>query len=286
MRRGVSARAHHELVVFGAARTVGWAVRNAPALSAALLVLMASVSSALAAEIESDRPELTESAKLVPRGAVQLETGLEYSRERQAGQPTEKTFGIGGDLRIGLGRDVELNVGWQPLVRVRGSQDDTGVGDVTLGVRYRFVEGFEDVLWPPHIAVKVFTKLPGAGEPIGTGRPDFGALLLASLELPYDFELEVNLGAAAIGQTRPNGYLAQGIATASLSRDLTSSLVGFLELLFTTRDERGTRGQFAVNAGLVHRLTSSFAIDAGVQTSLVGQGADVVVRTGVSVLWR
>ena len=183
-------------------------MRNAPAVSAALLVLMASVSSALAAEIESDRPELTESAKLVPRGAVQLETGLEYSRERQAGQPTEKTFGIGGDLRIGLGRDVELNVGWQPLVRVRGSQDDTGVGDVTLGVRYRFVEG----------------------------------LLLASLELPYDFELEVNLGAAAIGQTRPNGYLAQGIATASLSRDLTSSLVGFLELLFTTRDERGARG--------------------------------------------
>ena len=208
MRRGVSARALHELVVFGAARTVGWAVRNAPALAAALLVLMASVSSALAAEIESDRPELTESAKLVPRGAVQLETGLEYSRERQAGQPTEKTFGIGGDLRIGLGSGVELNVGWQPLVRVRGSQDDTGVGDVTLGVRYRFVEG----------------------------------LLLASLELPYDFEQEVNLGAAAIGQTRPNGYLAQGIATASLSRDLTSSLVGFLELLFTTRDERGARG--------------------------------------------
>jgi hypothetical protein len=286
MRRRVSARAHHDLVVFGAAGTVGWAVRNAPALSGALVLLIASVASALAAEIEPDRPELTESAKLVPRGAVQLETGLEYSRERQGGQPTEKTFALEADLRIGLGRDVELNLGWQPLVRVRGSQDDTGVGDVTLGVRYRFVEGFEDVLWPPHIAVKVFAKLPASGEPIGTGRPDFGALLLASFELPGDFELEVNLGAAAIGQTRPNGFLAQGIATASLSRDLTSSLLGFFELLFNTRDERGGRGQFAINAGLVHRLTRSFAIDAGVQTSLVGQGPDVVVRTGVSVLWR
>ena len=286
MRRRVLAPGHHDLVVFGAARTVGWVVRNAPALAVTLLLLVTSVASALAAEIEPDRPELTESARLVPRGVVQLEAGLEYSRERQGGQPAEKTFASEANLRIGLGRDVELNLGWQPLVRVQGSQDDTGVGDVTLGVRFRFVEGFEDVLWPPHVAVKVFAKLPAAGEPIGTGRPDFGALLLGSFELPYDFELEVNLGAAAIGQTQPNGYLAEGIATASLSRDLTSSLLGFLELLFNTRDERGGRGQFAINAGLVHRLTSRVAIDAGVQTSLIGQGPDVVVRTGVSVLWR
>ena len=108
----------------------------------------------------------------------------------------------------------------------------------------------------------------------------------ASFELPDDFELEVNLGAAAIGQTRPNGYLAQGIAAASLSRELTSSLLGFFEVLFNTRDERGGREQLAINAGLVHRVTSRLAIDAGVQTSLVGQGPDVVVRTGVTVLWR
>jgi hypothetical protein len=155
---------------------------------------------ALAAEIEPDRPELTESAKLVPRGAVQMESGLAFSRERRAGRATEETFEAGADFRIGVTRNVELNLGWEPLVRVRGAEDDTGIGDVTLGVRYRFVEGFEDVTWPPHLAVKVFAKLPAAEEPLGTGRPDFGALLLASFELPYEFELEVNLGAAAVGQ--------------------------------------------------------------------------------------
>jgi len=169
---------------------------------------------------------------------------------------------------------------------VRGPEDDTGIGDVALGVRYRFVEGFEDVPWPPHLAVKVFAKLPAAHEPRGSGRPDFGVLLLASFELPQDFELEVNVGAAAIGLTRPKGYLAQAIATASLSRDLAPSLLGFLELLFNTRDERGGREQLAVNVGLVYRLTSALAVDAGIQTSLVGQGPDYVVRTGLSVLWR
>ena len=252
----------------------------------ALLLVIPSAPPTLAAEIEPDRPELTESAKLVPRGAVQLESGSAFSRERRAGLATEKTFEAEADLRIGVSRHIELNLGWEPLVRVRGPEDDTGIGDVTLGVRYRFVEGFEDVSWPPHLAVKVFAKLPAADEPRGTGRPDFGLLLLASFELPQDFELEVNVGAAAIGQTRPNGYLAQAIATASLSRDLAPSLLGFLELLFNTCDERGGRGQLAVNIGLVYRLTRTLAVDAGIQTSLAGPGPDYVVRTGLSVLWR
>ena len=255
-------------------------------LAVALLLLLASVAPTTAAEIEPDRPELTESAKLVPRGAVQLEAGVAFSSERRAGLATEKTFAAEADLRIGVSRNVELNLGWEPLVRVRGPQDDTGVGDVTLGVRYRFVEGFEDEAWPPHTAVKVFTKLPVADEPLGTGRPDFGVLLLASFELPQDFELEVNVGAAALGQTRPHGYLGQAIATASLSRDRAPSLLGFLELLFSSRGERDGREQLAVNVGLVYRLTGALAVDAGVQTSLVGQGPDYVVRTGLSVLWR
>jgi len=252
-----------------------------------VLVLAVLLSApALAQEIDPDRPELTESAKLVPRGAWQLESGLALSRERQGGRRAEHTFEAEADLRIGVARDLELNVGWAPLVHVWGPDSDTGIGDVALGVRYRFVEGVEDALWPPYLAVKAFAKLPAAEEPRGTGRPDFGLLLLASLELPYDFEAEINVGAAAVGQTRPNGYLAQAIATASLSRELARSLLGFVEVLFNSREERESREQLAANVGLVYRLTPALAIDAGVQTSLIGQGPDYVIRTGLSVLWR
>jgi hypothetical protein len=251
-----------------------------------VLVALLLAAPALAQEIDPDRPELTESAKLVPRGALQLESGLALSRERRGGRGAEKTFEAEADLRIGVRRDLELNLGWSPLVHVWGPEDDTGIGDVTLGVRYRFVEGTEDQPWPPYLAVKAFAKLPAADEPRGTGRPDFGLLLLASVELPQDFELEINVGAAAVGQTRPNDYLAQAIATASLSRELARSLLGFVELLFNSREERDGREQLAANIGLVYRLTRTLAIDAGVQTSLVGHGPDYVVRTGLSVLWR
>jgi len=260
--------------------------KTALRITVAIVLAAAGAPAASAAEIEPDRPEVTESARLVPRRALQLESGLAYSRERRGGRPTEETFEAEADLRIGLLHDVELDLGWSPLVHVRGQDDDTGVGDVTLGVRYRFVEGFEDALWPPHLGVKVFAKLPVAEPPIGTGRPDFGVLLLASLELPLEFELEINLGAAAVGQRRTNGYLAQAIATTSLSRDIAPSLMGFLEMLYNSPDERGGRGMLAVNVGLVYRLTRRLAIDAAIQTSLAGQGPDYVVRTGLSVLWR
>ena len=277
-------------IVFGSPDAIRLVVLSMPTivqrLRFGLLLLALCAAPSIAAEIEPDRPELTESAKLVPRGATQLEFGPAFSRERQAGQAPEKTFQVEADLRIGLARNVELNLGWDPLVRVRGSDDDTGVGDVTLGVRYRFVEGFEDALWPPHLGVKVFAKLPAAEPPIGTGRPDFGVLLLASLELPHEFELEINLGAAAVGQRRTNGYLAQAIATTALSREIAPSLLGFLEMLYNSPDERGGRGMLAVNVGLIYRLTRRLAIDAAIQTSLAGQGPDYVVRTGLSVLWR
>jgi hypothetical protein len=269
--------------------TAGPRISRAAGRAARLLVvivLLAIASVGVAEEIQPDRPELTESARLVPRGAVQLEAGMALSQERRAATATEKRVESETDLRIGVADDVELNLGWEPLVRVRGPDDATGIGDVMLGIRYRFVRGTEEQSWPPHVALKLFTRLPAAEQPIGTGRPDFGALLLASFELPQDFELEVNVGGAAIGQMRGGGFLGEAITTASLSRELAPSLLGFVELLLNSRTERDGRGQVAINTGIVYRVMPNLAVDAGLQTSLAGQGPDYVVRTGVSVLWR
>ena len=73
----------------------------------ALLLVSVSAAAIPAAEINPDRPEVTESAKLVPRGAVQLESGVALSRERRADVTAERTFQIEGDLRIGVAHDID-----------------------------------------------------------------------------------------------------------------------------------------------------------------------------------
>jgi len=234
-------------------------------------------------EIQPDRPEITESARLVPRGSVQLETGLTYSKESRAGRRAATVLGTEADLRIGLARNFELNIEGEPFVRVRGPEDDTGFGDVTLGLRYRFVEGDDDEPWSPSLGVKPFVKLPIAGEPIGTGRAAFGLLFMASFTLPLDFELEVNAGAVAVGQSGSSDYRGQAIVSASASRDLARWMFAFVELYYSTRAQRDEPEQLALNVGLVYRVTPTLALDAAVQTSLLGQGPDYLVRAGLSV---
>ena len=54
-----------------------------PVLGLALLLATGLVGAAASEEIQPDRPEVTESARLVPRGAFQLETGFVFSGRRR-----------------------------------------------------------------------------------------------------------------------------------------------------------------------------------------------------------
>jgi hypothetical protein len=249
------------------------------------LIGLGCAATAVAEEIQPDRPEVTESARLVPRGGFQLETGLVVSRQRFAGQPAQEILGIEADLRIGVTRHLEVDIEGDPVIHARGPEENTGFGDIAIGLRYRFVEAVGDEPWPPSVAVKPVVKIPVARKPIGTGRPDFGLLLLASCALPWEVELEVNAGAAAIGQTESSGYRAQALASAAASRDILPDLYVFVELFYRSREQRDEGQQLAINAGLVYRVTPNFAVDAGVQTSLFGQGPDYVIRTGLSLLF-
>ena len=259
--------------------------RIGAALTLGIVVMVSTVDTARSVEIEPNRPSISVNAKLVPPGGFQIESGIAIGSERKAGEPREQRFEIDVDLRVGVTSRLEIDVSDEPFVRLHGPDDDTGHGDITLGFKYRFVEATEGEAWPPHFGVKPFVKLPTASAPIGSERPDFGLLLLATFELPSQFSLDLNVGGVAVGQTRPNGYLGQAIAAASLSRTVTPGLSLFGEIFFNSRQERGGRDLLGVDAGAVYLVTRRIAVDLAAQTSLHGPGPDWVVRTGVSVLF-
>ena len=68
-------------------------------------------------DINPDRPDLTTSAELVPAGALQLETGLEYERARVGGGPAERRLGVQAVLRAGLGSVLEVSLESEPPSR-------------------------------------------------------------------------------------------------------------------------------------------------------------------------
>ena len=76
-----------------------------------------------------------------------------------------------------------VNTAWQ-----------TGVGDVKLGVKYKFMDDYLDA--PVALAVRAFVKVPTADEAkgLGTGKPSYGADLLISKSLGRVADLHGDLG--------------------------------------------------------------------------------------------
>ncbi len=162
---------------------LGGPARKPLAILLAPTALLWLWTAAAAQDINPDRPDLTTSAEVVPAGALQIETGLEYERARVGGGPTERRLSGQGVLRLGLTSALEISLEGEPFVWLRATEDDHGSGDYTLGFKYRFHAPSPDHAGPA-LAIKPFVKVPAAREPIGSERTDFGALLLMTLGLP------------------------------------------------------------------------------------------------------
>lgn len=249
----------------------------------ALVLLIARGAAAADGDaLDPDRPDVSSSARTLGAGRVQLETGVLAERTRLAGEPTERRISAEMLLRIGVAERLELRVDGEPIVAVRGVEDAIDVGDFRVGAKWRFLDALEGAA-SPMLALLPFVKLPTAPTPIGSGKADYGLLLAASFELPADFALDANAGLAAIGQTRPSGYLLQALVAASLSRKLAAAVTGFGEIFYASREEWSGRDQVGVDAGIVWTVLPNLALDAAVGTSLHGRLPDVFVRAGGSV---
>jgi hypothetical protein len=130
--------------------------------------------------------------------------------------------------------------------------------------------------------VKPFVKLPTASAPIGSERPDVGALLLVTFALPKDLTLDTNWGVAALGQRHPEGFIPQGIASASLTTPVTDRLSAITELFFATKEERDSRASLRTTLAIMYKVTPRLALDGGIRTTLVGPGPDWSVFVGLS----
>jgi len=232
--------------------------------------------------IVTDRPSVSNSASTIPPGAFQIESGAEYSRARMGGGPDERRLGLDLTVRVGIAERIEVAVDGEPFVRLRGAQDDTGNGDVALKGKYRFLDSREGSRWPA-LAIQPFVNLPIAHAPHGPNRPDFGLVGLASFDLPWQLSLDVNAGLAALGQSHPGGYLPHGLASAALARGLGERWSTYVEVFYASAAERGSRDVVGLDAGVQLFLTSRLALDAAVETALVGGGPDYAFRAGLSV---
>lgn len=283
--RGTTAEGSADGAPLRGRRGLGGVLRRRALVALGLLLAVGAPARAQEA-VEPFSPggyDITVGTDIVPRRTLHVEAGVAFARTRAADSPDERRLAAQLALRTGLAPGLEVGLSGEPVVRLRGPEEDTtDHGDLTVTLKYRFLDARED-RWEPALGVQPFVTVPLADAPIGSERPDFGVLALAGFALPWQLALDLNAGVAAVGQARPSGYLAQALAAALLARPIAGPLSAFGELVFATRGERDGRDALGANAGLVLELTHTMALGVAVETSVVGPGPDYALRAALSV---
>ena len=216
--------------------------------------------------VQPERPTVATHAGTVARGWVELEDGAEWDRLDDG----SRVFVAPTNLKIGLASSAQANVLFN-LIHTGGPTRSLEVGDLTLGIKYRIVDG-DRILGDFAIlpAVKLPTGTPGAT----TGTTDFSLLLISSREVgPVAVDLNV-------GQTRRTGNgsdapKTSGIWTASFGFPVSGPLGGVLEFFGYQRTTGpvGTRATVAMLAGPTFLAREWLALDAGVIVPINGPQA-------------
>ncbi len=226
--------------------------------------------------LTTDRPDQTESATVVARGLLQVETGYLLARDGEVnGYEVPGTL-----LRIGLGSRTELRIGHAGVV---GKEGRLGLGDSHLGTKVNLIERADG--WRPEMALLVGLSLPTGGDQYSSNGIDPSFLVAFAHELSPKLSLGYNVGAKWESSAGNPVREKLALYSAALGLGLTDRLSAFFEF-FGNEKQTGSmvtsEGFIAVDSGLTFLLTDIVQLDLYIGRGLAGQTEDVFVGMGLS----
>lgn len=256
----------------------------------ALATLIRASTAAAAADEEpicGDRPGLGTPTCTVPAGTVQVETGfVDWIVDRSEGLRGEDLVIGETAVKFGIAARLHLETVLAPYVRSRAREEGSektlsGVGDFSLGAKYRLTDGDA----PIQIAVRAFLKIPTAKRPLGNGKVEGGLVVpleyrVASSQLSLALSPEVDLVADSDGSGRHVALMQVAGLAAQLSSRISASaeLAGAWDL-----DPSGTVRQYALGASAAYLLSRDMQVDAGLNLGLNRSTPDREIYCGIAL---
>lgn len=229
-----------------------------------LLFFLFPAVAAAQPELVTDRPDFTESAVTVPRGALQFEAGATWDRTGGA------TTASGPELlvRWAPADRFELRLGLPDYV---GGDGPGGFGDGSLGLKAQLGPvGAWD------LGLIATASLPTAEDGLGSGTVDPELILTAGRALGGRFAL----GGQLVGERDGAADLWVGGATLVLGAALGTRWGAFLETVVTAPED----GPAAVllHHGYTFALTPALQLDAHAGLGLTDAAPELLLGAGIS----
>lgn len=233
-----------------------------------------AMAQGFAADLVSDRPDVSESAETVEAGRWQLEAGYGYSRDGG-----EAAHEIGQALlRVGLAEGWELRLGFGSWVDAGRAADGWDGGSV--GVKVRLLDNWQ---LRPDLALLVGAATPFGDDAIADDAWQPEVKLALAWELADRVGLGVNAGWARPGSG--DGRFDQAQWSAALGYAVTERLGVFGEYFGTSAEERGGSAAHAVDGGVTWLLTPDLQLDAWAGAGLSDAAPEWSAGTGIVARW-
>ena len=237
-------------------------------------------------KLNSDRPDRTQGPTVIPRGTLQLETGLQYQKDKTGNLPTKEYLYPEALVRIGILKWAELRLSAEykkeSHLEKTNSLDnrmvsDIGFNNVQVGTKLNFFAGKGAV---PAIGFQGNITLPWGKD---TFRPVHvapeGAFVFSN-KITDKLDLQYNVGYGK--QQGQEGYQGQLFYAAAASLTLTDKLQGYAE--FFAQKAKASPEENTVDIGLLVLLLPNLQFDIAAGAGVSEAAPDYFMGTGLT--WR
>lgn len=245
-------------------------------------------------EIDSDRPDKTDSPQTLEKNKFQIETGIEYSLLKlkgfdEAGLPAEfnfKTFTAPTTLlRFGISKNIELRLGVDFDRQSQSSSNDSSgfnnssnlsINPPVLSVKIKLNEGKG---WVPDFAILPEVQIPNIGnddKKVKHFVPGFA--LLFSNNINERLDLGYNLGV----EWSDNLEEKEFFYSTSLGIKINSKFSSFVELYGNIPTDVNSSNQ-NMDAGLMFLLKNNIQLDVYGGIGLSESSNNFMMGTGISL---
>jgi hypothetical protein len=249
--------------------------------------LLNPVPAAHLRELNTDRPDKTESPYTVDAGHGQIETDIvAYSYDRSRTERVERYSVAAMNLKAGVLPNLDFQLlletyNWERrkehLTGARQWHD--GFGDLTMRLKLN-LWGNDD--GPTAFAVLPFLKVPTNQGGLGNEAVEGGVILPLAVALPWGFDMGVMTEVDINADADRHGYHPECINSVTFSHDIIGNLNGYAEFFSAVSTDRHAPWIGTVDVGLTYQLTTNIELDAGVNIGVTSAADDVIPFVGIS----
>jgi hypothetical protein len=242
-------------------------------------------------ELNTDRPDKTESPYTVDAGHVQVEMDLaSYSYDRNNPQHEARrvqTLNIlNSNLKIGLLNNMDFQLISENFIWVRDedlridrADETTGAGDTTLRLKLN--------LWgndrgKSAFGVMPFVTLPTASAGLGVEDAEFGVIFPLAVELPHEFSLGAMSEFDFVRDERDELNFVW-VNSLTVGREIVKNVEGYVEIFVALDPDRTYSAEISFDFGVTYAVNENVQLDAGCNIGVTREAEDWNPFVGVTI---